>query len=89
MKERMTTDELLLPLLRCPQTMQALSPASAEQLAEVEAARLEGRLRDRAGRLVQEPIMAGLVRADGALFFPIRDGLAILLLDEALPLGVA
>jgi uncharacterized protein YbaR (Trm112 family) len=82
----MITDELLA-LLRCPQTMQALAVATPEQLAWIEAARAAGTLRDQARRLVQEPISAGLVRADGALFFPIREGIPVLLLDEALPLG--
>ncbi len=77
----------LLALLRCPQTMQALSPASAELLERLDDARVAGTLRDRAGRLVEEPVMAGLVRADGVLLFPIRDGIPVLLLDEALPLG--
>lgn len=84
----MITEELLA-LLRCPQTMQPLSPASVEQLSQVEAARAAGTLRDRAGKPVQEPIYGGLVRADGKLFFPIRDGIPVLLLDEALPLGAA
>jgi uncharacterized protein YbaR (Trm112 family) len=88
MKDRMTTDDLL-QLLRCPQTMQPLSVASPEQLAQLESARQEGRLLNHAGHSVQEPIVAGLVRQDGTLLFPIRDGLPILLLDEALPLGVA
>ncbi len=84
----MITEELLT-LLRCPQTMQALSPASVEQLAQVEQARVAGTLRDRAGKPVQGPIYGGLVRKDGQLLFPIRDGIPVLLLDEALPLGVA
>jgi uncharacterized protein YbaR (Trm112 family) len=79
----------LLALLRCPQTMQTLTVASPEQLAQLEAARAAGALRDRAGNRVNEPISAGLVRADGTLLFPIRDGIPVLLLDEALPLGVA
>ena len=77
----------LLTLLRCPQTMQALAVATPEQLAWIEAAQAAGTLRDQAGRLVQEPISGGLVRADGTLFFPIRDSIPVLLLEEALPLG--
>jgi len=84
----MITEELLA-LLRCPQTMQSLSLASVEQLAQIEATRTAGKLRDRAGRTVKEPIYGGLVREDGSLLFPIRDGIPVLLLDDALPLGAA
>jgi uncharacterized protein YbaR (Trm112 family) len=84
----MISDELLA-LLRCPQTMQALFVASPELLAWVEAARTVGALRDRAGKLLEEPISSGLVREDGALLFPIRDGIPVLLLEDALPLGGA
>ena len=84
----MISDELLA-LLRCPQTMQTLAMASPGQLAQIEAARVAGTLRDWAGNPVSEPVSAGLVRADGTLFFPVHDGIPLLLLDEALPLGAA
>jgi uncharacterized protein YbaR (Trm112 family) len=84
----MIADELLF-LLRCPESKQRLSVASPEQLAALESARTAGALRDRAGNAVSEPVLAGLVRADGMLLFPIRDGIPVLLLDQALPLGVA
>ena len=85
-KEPMISEELL-SLLRCPRTKQALAMASAEQLALVEAARAAGKLRDHAGRAVLESVSAGLVREDGTLLYPIRNGIPVLLLDEALPLG--
>jgi len=85
--EGLVIDEQLLALVRCPETQQPLSSASPEQLGRLEAARAKGTLRDRAGRMVLEPVVAGLVRADGALLFPIRDGIPVLLLDDALPLG--
>ena len=82
-----TVSAQLLALLRCPETMQPLSLASPEQLALVEATRAAGSLRDRAGKPVTELISEGLIRADGRLLFPVRDGIPILLLDEAVPLG--
>ncbi|HSI11428.1 MAG TPA: hypothetical protein VK961_05265 [Chthoniobacter sp.] len=82
----MITPELLA-LLRCPQTRQVLSMASAAQLAQVEARRAAGDLRDHAGRAVRDSVSAGLVRADGALLYPISNGIPVLLLDAALPLG--
>lgn len=79
--------EELLALLRCPETHQTLTIAPAELVAKLEAERLAGRLRDRSGNMVADPIEGGLLRADGALFFPIRDGIPVLLAPEALPIS--
>ena len=80
-------DDLLLPLLRCPLSRQTLAPASADLVARLEAERVAGSLRNRAGQPLSEPIDAGLVRADGALFFPVRSGIPVLVADEAVPLS--
>ena len=80
-------DELLLPLLRCPLSRQTLAPAPAELVARLEMERVAGTLRNRAGQPLSEPIEAGLVRADGALFFPVRSGIPVLVADEAVPLS--
>jgi uncharacterized protein YbaR (Trm112 family) len=81
----------LLALLRCPETLQSLTIAPAELVAKLEADRLAGRLLNRAGELVGEPIEGGLVRDDGTLFYPIRGGIPVLIAAEgvALPLAVA
>ena len=60
----------LLALLRCPLTRQTLEMAPAELLA--------GRA-DGEGRALD----AALVRADGAVLYPIRDGIPVLLAEEA------
>ena len=60
----------LLALLRCPLTQQTLAMAPAELLA--------GRV-DREGRALE----AALVRADGAVLYPIRNGIPVLLAEEA------
>ena len=60
----------LLALLRCPLTQQALEMAPAELLT--------GRA-DREGRALD----AALVRADGAVLYPIRQGIPVLLAEEA------
>jgi uncharacterized protein YbaR (Trm112 family) len=77
----------ILKLLRCPETGQALVEASPEQLSGIEALRSSGALHDRSGRTVSGKIDAGLVRDDGKWLFPVRDGIPVLLVDEALPLG--
>jgi uncharacterized protein YbaR (Trm112 family) len=86
----MISDELLA-LLRCPETHQPLTTAPSELVAQLEAERLAGRLHDRAGQLVAEPVEGGLLRADGTLFFPIRGGIPVLIAAEAvtIPLTVA
>lgn len=63
----------LLEILRCPATRQPLAMAPAEVLARVNAGR-------------SEPILAGLVRADGKMLYPIRDRIPVLLVDEAISL---
>ena len=67
-------DESLLPLLRCPQTQQPLTVAPAALLA--------GRT-ERDGR----PLEGALLRADGAVFYPIRGGIPVLLAEEARPVA--
>jgi uncharacterized protein YbaR (Trm112 family) len=79
----------LLALLRCPKSRQTLALAEPEVLARLEAARVMGRLRDLSGRAVAGPLEGGLVRADGALFYPIRDGIPVLLAEEAVALPLA
>ncbi len=63
-------DERLLPLLRCPQTQQPLALAPVALLAG---------LVDREG----VPLEAALLRADGAVLYPIRGGIPVLLAEAA------
>ena len=80
-------DELLLPLLCCPLSRQPLAPAPPELLARLETERAAGTLRNRAGQPLAAPIDAGLVRADGALFFPVRSGIPLLVAEESVTLS--
>jgi len=73
----------MLALLCCPETRQPLARATAAVVARLEERRAAGSLRNRGGQVIDAPIEAGLVRADGALFFPIRSGIPLLVLDEA------
>jgi uncharacterized protein YbaR (Trm112 family) len=79
-------DKDLLEILACPATHQSLAEAGPELLAQLGRAIAEGRQRNVAGQAVREPVEAALVRADGKLAYPIRDGIPVLLVDEGLPL---
>lgn len=79
-------DPDLLDILVCPETKEAVHLADSEVLERVNASIAEGALRNRGGETVHQPLEEGLLRADGRLLFPVRDGIPVMLLDEAIPL---
>jgi uncharacterized protein YbaR (Trm112 family) len=80
-----TIDPELLKLMCCPESHQKLreaEPALIEKLNQQIAARA---LKNRAGQLVTETLLGGLVREDGKFLYPVRQH-PIMLVDEAIPL---
>jgi len=78
----------LLELLRCPETHQKLTFAPPDLLARLNMRIKEGKLRNRAGKAVEELLEGGLVCLDGTVLYPIRGNLPIMLIDEAIATGV-
>lgn len=82
-------DPTFLRLLVCPSTRQPLRMATADELDKVNQAVAAGTARNRGGAAVVTPVSEGLVTADGAAFYPVLDGIPILLTAEAVLLHPA
>lgn len=77
----------LLPILVCPETHQPLAVADAPALERLNEQLAAGRCRNRAGQTVREPLAGALVRIDGHIAYPVRNGVPLLLLDEQVVIG--
>jgi uncharacterized protein YbaR (Trm112 family) len=80
-------DPELLKLLCCPETHQQLHPADAALLEQLNQKIAAHTLVNRTGKPVSEKLAGGLVRADGAILYPIRNNIPVMLVEEGIPLN--
>lgn len=88
----MSADERLQSLVKlvvCPIDHQPLKVADLALVERLNSAVAERALRQRDGRLVEQPLEQLLVTADGARAYPVRAGVAELLVTSAVPLNDA
>lgn len=79
-------DPKLLEILCCPETRQTLRTAPSELIDRLNRQIGEGQIRNRTGVTVREPMDGGLLREDGKFLYVIREGIPVMLTDEAIPL---
>jgi uncharacterized protein YbaR (Trm112 family) len=76
----------LVKRLVCPETRRPLALGEASLVDRLNRAIAASRLKNQAGVLLDERLDGALVRADGAVAYPIVDDIPRLLVDEAIPL---
>lgn len=82
----MSVNEELLEILVCPETKQALRPAEAPVLADLNEKIGAGTLRNRGGDKVEKAVEEGLVREDGRVLYIVDDDIPVMLVEESIEL---
>ncbi|MBD2127311.1 hypothetical protein H6F97_13140 [Microcoleus sp. FACHB-1] len=77
----------LLNILCCPETKQPVSLADQNLLDQINLRIQQGKVSNRSGRPLENPIDAGLICKDGTYLYPIQEGVPILIIDEAIALN--
>jgi uncharacterized protein len=80
-------DPQLLALLVCPATHQDVKLAPVGEVERLIQAIRDGEVRTVAGKAADAALNGALVREDGAVAYPIRDGIPVMLVDEGLAVG--
>jgi uncharacterized protein YbaR (Trm112 family) len=80
-------DAELLALLVCPETHQDVTLAAPGEIALLNEAIREGRVRTAGGSPVDQPVEGALIRVDRAIAYPIRDGIPVMLVAEGLAIS--
>ncbi|MGW8256457.1 MAG: Trm112 family protein [Thermoguttaceae bacterium] len=76
----------LLDIIVCPVDHQPLRLAEDSLIERLNRAIQQGVINDRASRLVTSTLEEGLIREDGRIIYPIRDGIPVLLAEEGIDL---
>ena len=79
-------DRKLLDIVCCPVTRSPLELLSERELATLNELIAARRIKNREDAVVETPLDEALVTRTGKLIYPIRDGIPLLLEEQAMPL---
>ena len=77
-------DQVFLNMVRCPQSGDRLTLASAELIKQVNQAIEEKNLIEVSGQTVNKELDGGLINADGSILYPIRGEIVTLIADQGI-----
>lgn len=76
----------MLAILRCPEDRSALTAASDDVIAKLNAEIRDRKLANKAGHQLEAALDGGFIRADGKRMYPVVNGIPLLMSDEAIDL---
>ncbi|MCS6896823.1 MAG: hypothetical protein NZM29_02535 [Nitrospira sp.] len=82
----MSIDPELLSILCCPETKQTVKVADDSLVSSLNEQIRQGKIKNRADRVVMDILKGGLIRADGKVLYPIVDDIPVMLIEEGIPI---